>query len=251
MKKLILISLFVPAILLGCSSTDGDVERIPEKSPAALYEDAKQSMDLKNYSTASRTLEALVARYPFGPHAQQANLDLIYCYYKSNQNAQALANIDRFVRLNPTHPDLDWVLYIRGLTNTSASGEAFHDFFSMDRSDRDPTSVQEAFTDFQRLIRDYPDSEYAGDAKLRMIELKTKLAKHELAVARYYMERKAYVAASKRASFVVEHFQDTLQTEEALEIMIAAYEKLGLTSLQQQAQQTLALNFPDNTLGRP
>ncbi|TCI02128.1 outer membrane protein assembly factor BamD [Corallincola luteus] len=249
MKKALLVAALI-SLLSACSNTNENVERVPEKSPAALFEDAQELLEVGNFSGATRTLEALSSRYPFGPHANQVQLDLIYAYYKLGQTAQALATSDRFIRLNPTHPDNDYVLYMRGLTNLDADQEVLQNLLGIDRSDRDPNLARQAFEDFSKVLGRYPNSKYAPDARQRMIYIKERLAKHELSVARYYIKRQAYIAAANRGRYIIETFSDSSSTEGALEVMVQAYDKLGLQDLKADAQATLRLNFPENPLAQ-
>ncbi len=239
--KALLLPLFLMFALAGCSSTE-EIERVPDKSATELYNDAQESIASNNMVNAIQVLESIASRYPFGPHAQQVQFDLIYCYYKTEDTAQGVATIDRFIRLNPTHPDLDYVLYMRGLMNLQAHDETFHRWLGVDRSDRDPSELEAAFSDLQRLLKDYPTSTYAADARQRLIAIKQSLAKYELAVASYYMERRAYVAAANRSQHILKYFGDTPQAREAMEIMQAAYGELKLDHLGAEAAKVLDAN---------
>jgi outer membrane protein assembly factor BamD len=238
------------ALVSACSSSPDEVQRVPDKSPAALYEEAKKSLELGNFIVAIEKLEALSSRFPFGPHAHQAQFDLIYAYYKTGRTEKALASIDRFVRLNPAHHDVDYALYMRGLTNMDADSSFLLDTLRMDKSDRDPSYIRAAFNDFARLIEKYPNSKYAADARKRMIFLKNRMAKYEISVARFYMKRQAYIAAANRGRYVLDYFSDTPSIEPALEIMAMAYEQMGLDELRDEVLVTLRLNFPNNQLLR-
>ncbi|MBT0585836.1 outer membrane protein assembly factor BamD [Alteromonas oceanisediminis] len=240
-------SLAVVIALSGCSSSD-DEERVIAANQGAqtLYDDAKRQMDAGNFAGAAATLGALDSRYPFGPLSHQVQLDLIYSHYKSGKPDQALATIDRFIRLNPNHSDVDYAYYMRGLTNMESDNNLFQDLLNIDRSDRDPTRSREAFEDFRRLIETYPDSKYAADAQKRMLYIKNRLASYEIAIARFYMRREAYVAAANRGRYVLEHFPDTEHVQQALEIMVACYDQLDLTELKNNAIKTLKINYPDS-----
>ena len=233
--------------LSACSSSPDDEEIvIANKGAEALYEDAKNSMKVGNFSQAAATLSALDSRYPFGPLSHQVQLDLIYSYYKAGKTEEALATIDRFIRLNPNHSDVDYAVYMRGLVNMGSDSNYFQDIVGIDRSDRDAKQAHQAFKDFKELLQKYPNSKYAADARQRMKHIKNRLAKYELAVARYYMKRGAYVSAANRGQYVVEHFSDTEHVQGALEIMVTCYEQLGLPELKDNAMQTLRLNFPNS-----
>lgn len=235
------------SLLSGCGSTDEELQVITANQGAqSLYDSAKRSMVNGNFTQAASTLSALDSRFPFGPLSHQVQLDLIYSYYKARMRDEAIANIDRFVRLNPNHSDIDYVLYMRGLTNMEADSSLFQDLLNIDRSDRDPTKSRDAFNDFGRLIQEFPDSKYAADAQKRMVFIKNRLARYEVAIARYYMRREAFVAAANRGRYVIEHFPNSDQIQQALEIMVESYDQLGLDELKSNAIKTLKLNFPDS-----
>ncbi|PWW12164.1 MULTISPECIES: outer membrane protein assembly factor BamD [Pseudidiomarina] len=210
------------------------------------YERAKSSLANGNINNALQILESINMRYPFGPLTHQIQLDLIYAYYKVGNLDKALATIDRFVRLNPNHQDYDYALYMRGLTNQRTAENTIQEFFGVDRADRDPTKTREAFDDFAELVRRFPDSKYAADARQRMVAIKSTLAQYELAVAQYYVKREAYLSAANRGKYVLENFPDTAEAETALIIMANSYEQLNLDQLQQDTVATLQKNFPNS-----
>ena len=236
----------VLALLAGCSSTDK--EKVPDEPPEKLFQQAQEKLDSGNYNKAVELLEALDSRYPFGPYSTQVQLDLIYAYYKDGDTAHAIANIDRFLRLHPTHKDVDYVYYMRGLTNMQADYNFFHHTFGMDRSDRDPSYARQAFRDFKVVLNNYPQSQYAADSHARMVSLKDRLAKYDLSVADYYWRRGAWIAAANRAKGIVENFSDSPSTEAALEIMVKSYDKLEMSDLSRNARKVLAANYPNNEL---
>ncbi|GGW85669.1 outer membrane protein assembly factor BamD [Alteromonas halophila] len=245
----ILAPLFISAAvgLSGCSSSsDEEKAALANMGAQQLYEKAKTSMEVGNFSLAADTLSTLDSRYPFGPLSHQVQLDLIYSYYKSGKTEETLATVDRFIRLNPNHSDVDYAYYMRGLTNMESDSNLFQEMMNIDRSDRDPAKSREAFNDFRRLVEQYPNSKYAADARKRMLYIKERLAKYEIAIARFYMRREAFVAAANRGRYVLEHFPDSTQVQQALEIMVSSYEQLGLTELRDNAMKTLKLNYPDS-----
>jgi len=216
------------------------------QSAQQMYDEAKNVLDSGLYSRAIELLKSMESRYPFGPLSRQVQLDLIYAYYQSNDTKQALASIDRFIRLNPNHPDLDYVYYMRGLTNLQTDENAFQEFVCIDRADRDMASTRQAFDDLKILVATYPNSKYTADAKKRMYAIKDKLARHELIVADYYSRRGAHLAAANRAKYVLENYRDMPLVEQALQLMVESYDKLGLIKLRDDAKAVLALNFPNN-----
>ena len=246
-KQLLAWSITSLVFLGGCSTTEEDkIAQVKLQGPEASYQEAKNAMKNGNFNGAAEMLSALDSRYPFGALSLQIQLDLIYSYYKAGDSAQTLATIDRFIRLNPNHKDVDYAYYMRGLTNMESESNLFQDLLNIDRSDRDPSQSKEAFNDFRRLIDKFPDSKYAKDAKQRMVFIKDRLAKYEVAIARFYMRREAYVAAANRGQYVIEYYSDTAQVQPALEIMVAAYEQLGLDELKNNAIKILKLNYPDS-----
>tara|TARA_B110000211_G_C14045773_1_gene538855 strand:+ start:20 stop:781 length:762 start_codon:yes stop_codon:yes gene_type:complete len=244
-----IICLTLMLALVGCSGTnEKEIEKIPDKSAQALFADARESLDNGLYQKAIQILSAIDSRFPYGPISHQVQLDLIYAYYKSGDAAQGLALTDRFLRLNPAHANLDYVYYMRALINIATQENLFQDLAGIDRSDRDPTAARDAFNDLKIVLEKYPESKYAADSRQRMIAIKSRLAKYELSVARYYYKRGAFVSSANRGKYIVEYFSPSPETEAALEIMIMCYEELGLTELQTNAKQVLAANYPNNPL---
>lgn len=246
--RLLTTSLFIVLLSAGCSSKKSDKPKVPDKAPELLYADAKALLLEASFEKASEILEAIDSRYPFGPQSDQVQLDLIYAYYKRTATPLTLANIDRFMRLNPTHKNLDYLYYMRGLTFMESDAQFFQDLFGIDRFNRDPTSSYQAFKDFNHLIRYYPESEYAADALLRLIYLKNRLARYEIAIAKWYIKREAFIAAINRGKVVLNNYSDTDSVESALEVMIAGYTALKLEQPKENALAVLRLNFPNNNL---
>ncbi|MDN7125069.1 outer membrane protein assembly factor BamD [Pseudidiomarina sp. 1APP75-32.1] len=246
MKLRISLLLALSVMLAACSSSPDD-EALDSRvlnDADALYQRAQSNIASGNFSTAQEILQQHATRYPFGPYAHQVQMDRIYVYYKLGNIDKALAEIDRFMQLNPNHPNLDYVMYMRGLVNHRADSNTMQDLVGIDRSDRDPSKAEEAFNDFARLLQQFPDSKYAADAKQRMVAIKSRLAKYELAVARYYLKREAWLAAANRAKYVLENYANVAATEDALAIMMQSYDELGLTEMRDNARATLQANFP-------
>ncbi|MDY4317445.1 outer membrane protein assembly factor BamD [Pectobacterium actinidiae] len=226
--------------LAGCSSNSKDA--VPDSPPSEIYANAQQKLQDGNFKAAITQLEALDNRYPFGPYSQQVQLDLIYAYYKSAELPLAQASIDRFLRLNPTHPNVDYVLYMRGLTDMALDDSALQGFFGVDRSDRDPQYARTAFRDFSKLIQGYPNSQYATDANTRLVYLKERLAKYELSVAQYYTKRGAYVAVVNRVEQMLRDYPDAQATKTALPLMENAYRELQLAAQADKVAKVIAAN---------
>lgn len=234
--------------LAGCSASVKETEEVPDKSAQALFEDARTALDNALYQKAISTLSAIDSRFPFGPISHQVQLDLIYAYYKVGDSAQGIALTDRFLRLNPNNPNVDYVYYMRALINLSTEDNLFQDIVGIDRSDRDPNASREAFNDLKRIVTNYPESKYAADSRKRMIEIKSRLAKYELSVANFYLKREAYASAANRGRYIIEYYTPSPEVEPALEIMIECYDKLGLVDLKNNTLQVLAANYPNNYL---
>ncbi|MGP4123902.1 MAG: outer membrane protein assembly factor BamD [Sodalis sp. (in: enterobacteria)] len=231
-------------VLSGCSSNK---DAAPDNPPAEIYTSAQQKLQNGNYKSAIKELEALDGRYPFGPYAQQVQLDLIYAYYRSGDLPLLQALSDRFLQFNPTHPNVDYVLYMRGLTHMALDHSALQGFFRVDRADRNPQQSRAAFQNFTQLIQNYPNSYYATDATKRLIYLKNRLAKYELSVVEYYHRLGAYVAVANRVEQMLRDFPDTQATLQALPYMEKAYRKLQLNSQADKVIKIMALNPTQTT----
>ena len=211
-------------------------------SVTKLYSEAADELDSGNYKTAIEYYEKLEARYPFGRYAMQSQLDLAYAHYRAEEPEKAIAAADRFIKLYPQNPYVDYAYYLKGIVNYNRSVGFLDRFIPTDPSQRDPGSALDAFRDFDELVRRFPESKYSSDARQRMIYLRNNLAKNEVHVARYYMKREAYMAAANRCNYVVEHYQRTSAVEDALEVLIDAYQALGKDRLAADAERVLTLN---------
>ncbi|WP_076421104.1 outer membrane protein assembly factor BamD [Colwellia sp. UCD-KL20] len=235
--------------LIGCSSSDNvNIDNVPNKSAQTLFSDARKALDDGLFQKAIQLLSAIDARFPFGPISHQVQIDLIYAYYKSGNADQGIALADRFLKLNPTHPNVDYVYYMKALINLSTEENLFQDLVGIDRADRDPTASRDAFDGFKKIITDFPESRYAADSRKRMIDIKDRLARYELSVAHFYLKRDAWASAANRGRYIIEYYSPSEHVEEALEVMIECYDKLGLEDLKNNARQVLAANFPNNRL---
>lgn len=233
--------LFVVLNLFGC----GLAETKPETwSVNHLYQEAKEAFDGGDYQTAIKYYEILEARFPFEKYAQQAHLNLIYSYYKYDEPESAIIAANRFIKLYPRHPNVDYAYYLKALVNFERNQGVLDRILPIDRSQRDQNAARQAFQDFKELMRRFPKSRYSQDTRQRMIHLRNRLAEYELHVARFYMKRNAYVAAANRAKGVIESFQGTPAVSEALVILAKAYKVMGLNELSDSALKVLALNYP-------
>ncbi len=238
----LIIVLMVTALLGGCGIFGKDFDETENWTAAQLYNEASRQLDRANYERAIDLYQKLDARYPFGRYAMQGQLDVAYAYYKAEQPEAALAAADRFIQLYPQNDFVDYAFFLKGIINYNRSVGFFDRFIPVDASQRDPGSALDAFEDFAELVRRFPDSRYAEDARQRMLYLRNNLARHEVNVARYYMRRGAYLAAVNRAQYVVERFQRTSAVEDALKVMIDAYQRLGKAELAADVEQVLVLN---------
>lgn len=245
-SKVLLIVCFC-ALSSACSLFGPETEKpdIPENT---LYLQSIDALKDGNYTLAVEKLELLEARYPFGEFSQQAQLELIFAYYKNDEPDAAIVSADRFVRLNPAHENVDYAYYLKGLAAFEQTSGWLEKYLPIDENQRDPGAALESFDAFANLVGRYPNSQYAADANKRMLFLKNRLATHEVQVAQYYMERGAYIAAANRGRYVVENYQETLATPRALELMYQAYTQLKLDDLAQDSKSVLAENFPDYSI---
>lgn len=229
------------ALIGACASTPE-----PELSEKEYYEQAQLALRSGNYQEAVNRLEALESRYPFGHYAERMQLDLIYARYRSLNPESAVAAAERFIRLYPQSPHVDYAYYLKGLANYYADIGLGARYLPVDLDTRDPGRAREAFNDFSQLVSRFPDSPYAADAEQRMIAIKNRLAAYELHVVRYYIRREAYVAAAERAQYIVENFPETPAVPDALALMVELYRELGLREQAADALAVLAISYPDH-----
>ena len=246
MRHLMTILLFF--LLTGCSYFGGEEEDETIGWTAdQLYAEAKGSLDAGYYSQAIEHYQNLEARYPFGKHAQQALLDLAYAYYKEDEDPDAaIAACNRFIKLYPQNPHVDYAYYLKGLTNFNKGKGLTQRFLPTDDSQRDPGAALQAFNDFLELTKRYPNSEYIEDAEQRMRYLRNNLAKNEVHVANYYMRRGAFLAAANRARYVIENYPRTSAVPDALVVMAKAYRVLEMDDLSDDAIRVLEHNYPNH-----
>lgn len=230
------------ALLAGCSSTP--VDKTAGWSPNKIYAEAKDEMSSGAYDKAVLMFEKLEGRAAGTPLAQQAQVDKAYAHYKAGESAQALATLDRFIKLHPSSPALDYALYLKGIINFNDDLGMFSAITRQDLSERDQKAAKESFEAFKELVTKYPDSRYAPDASQRMTYIVNSLAQYEVHVARYYLGRGAYVAAVNRAQIAVSDYQGVPAIEEALFIMYQAYDALGMEQLRDDTKRILEKNYP-------
>jgi outer membrane protein assembly factor BamD len=248
---------FFPSFLLVfallCTSLVGGCGFLPEEkdetvgwSANKLYAEAKDAMSEGSYEKAIKYFEKLEARFPYGRYAQQAQLEVAYAYFRQKETVSTIAACDRFIRLHPNHPNVDYAYYLKGLANFNEDLGYLGYIANQDLTERDPRGARESFDAFKDLTKKFPESRYAPDAIQRMNYLVNALASHDVHVARYYMKREAYVAAVNRAQRAVKTYPEAPATEEALFIMVKAYDKMGLNDLRDDIERVMRKNFPNS-----
>ena len=251
LKRVLLLStLFVAAAVTGGCSTfgwgDDEEQAFAKDSPEQVYRDARKDLQIGNYDNAVARYELLEARYPFSDQAKQGQLDLLYAYYKNRAGESAVDQAEQFIRENPTHPRVDYAHYIRGLVYFESGLSWIERVFKADLTQRPPTEARKSFQAFQTLVQQFPKSPYAADARQRMVYLRNRLADYEVAVARFYLKRAAYVGAASRARGVIEAYDGAPAVDDALKVLAESYRKLGVTDLAQVAENVRKANvLPD------
>lgn len=241
------LALVLVATVAACSKFNDVALEREDWSVQKYYNEAKRELNNKRYGDAIELYQELEAKYPYGPLSEQAQIEIIYAYYKDEEPAQALAAANRFIRLHPTHPNVDYAYYLKGLVNFVEHKNFVDQILGgKDLSDRDPQAAKESFAAFRELVQKFPKSRYAQDGRQRMIYLLNALAKHDIHVADYYLRRGAYVAVVNRCKYVIENYQNTPAVEDALGMMMIAYEKMGMNDLAQDARRILKTNFPNS-----
>jgi len=246
MRSVAIIALLLSLLFSGCGLLPEVADETASWSAEKLYTDAKESMDDGGYDRAVKLFEKLESRYPYGRYAQQAQLEVAYAYYRQSEPASAISACDRFIKLHPNHPNVDYAYYLKGLVTFNEDLGLIGYLSNEDLSERDPKAARESFDTFKELATKFPDSRYTADATARMAYLVNALGAHEVHVARYYLKRSAYVAAANRAQAALKSFPGTPSNEEALFIMIRAYDALGLADLKNDSERIMRKNFPQS-----
>ena len=233
--------LLLSGLLAACA---GNEERTEVENITDAYEQAESAIERGNYARGIQIFEAIQARFPFSDLARQIQLELMHAYYQAGQLEQAVDAADTFIRENPIHARVDYALYIKGLSYYEPGASWLERRFRRDMTKRPPKDVNLAYTTLRRLVERYPDSAYAPDAEQRMVAIKNRLAAYENHVADYYLRRGAYVAAANRAKNALEQYNGAPANQRSLEIMVSAYDELGMADLAADARRVLAANFP-------
>jgi outer membrane protein assembly factor BamD len=246
MRSLAFLALMLALFVGGCGLLPGEIDETAGWSANKLYSEAKDSMSEGSYDKAIKLFEKLESRYPYGRYAQQAQLDIAYANYKQDDAAAAIAACDRFIRLHPNHPNVDYAYYLKGLINFNGDLGLLGKISMQDLTERDPKAARESFNAFKELVTRFPKSRYAKDAAARMNYLVNAMAAHEVHVADYYLRRGAYVAAVHRAQNSITTYPEAPSNEEALFIMVKAYDALGMNDLRDDADRVMHKNFPNS-----
>lgn len=243
--RVIVITLFA-MLLHACASTTNPDDPTSGMDAKQIYEHASGQLKDGDYGTAIKYYERLEARFPYGKYAERAQMEIAYAYYKNDEQESAILAADRFIKLHPNHPNVDYMYYMRGLASYDLTKSFLDSLFNVDPTERDPKAARRSFQYFAELVKKFPRSRYAKDAVKRMIAIRDNLAKYEVHVADYYLSRGAYLAAANRSKYVVENYQRTPAVADALAIMVKAYTKLGMKDLATDAHRVLELNYPNH-----
>ena len=240
MRKIKSLMLFaMAAFVVGCSSGPKEAE---QGSANELYSKGASALQTGGYADAIRYLKAVTERFPGSAYQEQSMLDLIYANYKSQDYTQVLVTVDNFLHQFPQSPNRDYAVYIAGLSNAAIGDNLIQDFFNIDRATRETSSMRTAFSNFQNLVKTFPESPYSQDAIVRMAFIKDALARHGLEIAKFYAVRNAWVAVANRVVKMLEQYPDAKATYEGLSLMKEAYSKIGLEELANQTQQIIDAN---------
>ena len=243
-----LAALILAFALAGCGLLGDKQDERKNWTAAEYYKAAKEQFDAGNWEAAAKLYEQLEGKFPYGRFAQQSQIEVAYAYYKQGETAQALSALDKFVKLHPNHPNLDYALYLKALVNFKEDLGLLARLIKQDLADRDPKAARESFEGFKDLVARYPQSRYSADARERMAYLVEALARHEINVARYDLSRGAYLAAANRAQDALKNYSNAAIQRDALDVMIEAYDRMGLAPLRDDAKRVLAKNFPSDPM---
>ncbi|MBT5389000.1 MAG: outer membrane protein assembly factor BamD [Porticoccaceae bacterium] len=253
MKKIAYILLILSlSTTSGCAWLGwGDKEEPKEDDTSGyserdFYEKIQASLNSNNWTVAISNLQLLESQFPFGKYAEQGQLELIYAQFRSGDYDEAIGSADRFIRLHPQHPNVDYAFYVKGLSEISQTEGFFDNFIPTDNTKRDIGAARESFGTLTELLSRFPNSPYAPDARKRLVNLRNNMARAEINVANYYFSREAYLAAANRGRYVVENFQQSPAVPDGLAVMAQAYNMLGMQELSDNAVAVLVANYPEH-----
>ena len=239
--KYTILVVLISSILVGCNSDGPEIEQ-PEK---IYYDQAQKRMNAKNYYGAIESLEAIENRYPFGKYAEQAQVELIYAHFMNSETEASHTAAEKFIRLHPRHPNIDYAYFMKGLSSYTRDREFLNRVSDTDLSNRDISGAKESFAELTEFLTRFPDSQYAPYAKQRNVYLRNMIAKNELAAADYYLTIDAYVAALRRANYVVENIPNSSENYRALKVLETSYKALGYSELLYDLRVVININYPD------
>ena len=246
-KKTVLIAPILMIAVSGCNSDGPEIEQ-PEK---IYYEQAQRRMAARNFYGAIESLEAIENRYPFGKYAEQAQVELIYAHFMNSETEAAHSAAEKFIRLHPRHPNIDYAYFMKGLSSYTRDREFLTRFTDTDLSNRDISGAKESFSELTEFLTRFPDSQYASYAKQRNVYLRNMIAKNELAAADYYITIDAYVAAIRRANYVIENIPNSSENYRALKLLETSYDALGYSELLDDVRVVININYPDEESRQP
>ncbi|MCU0869616.1 MAG: outer membrane protein assembly factor BamD [Burkholderiales bacterium] len=247
MRRSVVAALVATAVLIAACGSSVKPDESATWPADRLYREAKEELEAGNYKKAVQYYEKLEARFPYGQYAQQSQLEAAYAYFKDNERASAVAAADRFIKLYPNHPNVDYAHYIKGLISFNEDLGIIAKFSNQDMAERDPQAMRESFDALQQLVTKFPDSRYTPDALQRLQYLVNAMAGGEVRTAEYYLRRKAYVAAVNRAQYAIDNYPRAPALRGAFDVLVDAYAAMGLTDLQKDAERLRQLNFPEDT----
>lgn len=242
------IALLGALVLAGCAGSRDTQQRLSRFGPDSLYDQGRRALRASDWGQAVAIFEALNANYHLTAHAKQGRIDVIYAYYKLGEKETARDAADTFIRENPVDPRIDYVYYLRGLIDFERTPGLAHRIFDVDLAERVPETAHDSFESFRTVVTRYPKSQYAHDARRRMIYLRNRLADYQLRIADHYLQRKAWVAAAQRAHETIEQYDGAPAVKDALRIMVFCYRKLNYTDLAQNTERVFQENFPGESI---
>ena len=249
LRPLLLLALTVALATSGCARVGGlfkNKDKNEGLPVSELYDKAHGYMENGRWSSASETFTRLIAQYPYGAYTEQALMEQAYAEYKAGKHDEAVTSIDRFIRTYPTHRNIAYLYYLRGLSNMARNTVFLSKAFKLDMSNRDLQSPQQAYNDFNTVGTRYPASRYAADARQRMIFLRNEFARFELNTGLYYLRRSAWVAAADRATYLLETYPQSQYQNDAVALLAESYTRLGNTTLAAYAKRVLQQNDPQH-----
>ncbi len=242
-----LLALFLLILVAsGCGRFFNREDPLETLAVDAMYAEAKQALRASNHSRAERYYKRLVARFPFGPYTEQSQLELAFVQFRNAKPEEALSTLNRFIKTYPTHPHIAYAYYLRAVVNFDSGAALLDRIARIDSTQRDQSSLKQSFNDFAEVIRRFPDTAYAVDARQRMVHVRNQLARHEINVAKYYLRRQAWIAAAKRGQYIIEYYPQSSYQSDALAVMAESYRRLGQETLAEDALRVLRTNDPQH-----